>query len=107
MLKYYIRTVIVFWILSFLVNGFCLYTIALAVPVLLYCGRKVNYFSSMGAIVAAEVIILFFSTSWRLLFGKFELVRFLIVLALRITSICIMWYESTHYVYTTVERKRS
>lgn len=94
------------WILGFFINGFTLYSFITIIPTIMFAIKKLGIFPKLGNIIACEVIFLFFSISWRLLFHKFSLLKLILTLILRIIFIGIAYYDSVAYVYTTEERKK-
>ena len=106
MLSVLIIVMVVLWIAEFFVQGFCLYNITLIIPVLMFAVRKFGIYVKYGNAIAAECILLFFSVMWRLLFGHFDLVRFLICVLIRAVSLIIHAYDDTVYIYVNEERKR-
>lgn len=106
MLNVLIIVEIVLWIAEFFVNGFTFYNIMLIIPVLMFAGRKFGIYVKYGNIIAAELLLLFFSVMWRLLFAKFNLVRFIICVLIRAISVLIAVYDDTVYIYVNEERKR-
>ena len=96
----------VLWIAEFFVQGFCLYNVLLIIPVLMFAGRKFGIYVKYGNIIAAELLLLFFSVMWRLLFNHFSLVRFIICVVIRAISVLIAVYDDMTFVYVNEERKR-
>lgn len=95
------------WIAMFFVNGFCLYAIMTLVPTILFAIRKLGIHIKCGNILACEIIFLFFSVSYRLLFHKFVIAQLLISLVIRMIFLGICLYDDTVYVYVNEERKRT
>jgi hypothetical protein len=106
MLIGFIIVSIVCWILGFFINGFTLYNVMLLIPTLMFSARKVGIHIKFGNIVAAEVLLLFFSLMWRCLFHKFHIVRFLLSILVRAVFLIICIYDDTVYVYVNEERKK-
>lgn len=106
MLNVLIIIVVICWIAEFFVNGFTFYNVMLVVPVLMFAGRKFDIHIKYANIITAECLLLFFSVMWRLIFGKFDLVRFIICVLIRAISCIVAIYDDTTYVYVKEERKR-
>ncbi len=106
MLMALIITNFVCWILGFVVNGFTLYSVITIVPTVMFAIKKFGIFPKMGNIIACEVIFLFFSITWRVLFHKFSIVKLLLTLLLRAIAVGVAYYDSVAYVYTTEEKKK-
>lgn len=94
------------YIAGFFINGFSLYTIALIVPTVMFALRKVGIHIKFGNIMACEILFLFFSLVWRLMFHKFVLIKLLLSILVRIVFICVVVYDDTVYVYVSEERKK-
>lgn len=101
-----IITCVLCWLGGFFINGFTLYQILLIVPTIMFSVRKVGIHIKMSNILVPEIMFLFFSIVWRLLFKKFILWKFLVSMVLRIIFICIIVYDDTVYVYKQEERKK-
>lgn len=106
MLNVLIIITVICWIAEFFVNGFTLYNVLLIVPVFMFAGRKFSIHIRYGNIITAECLLLFFSVMWRLIFGKFNLVRFIICVLIRVISCIVAIYDDITYVYVQEERKR-
>lgn len=105
MLTTFIIVSFITWIVGFFINGFTLYNVLIIVPTVMFSLRKVGIHCSMGSIIGAELLMLFFSIMWRLIFHKFELLRFILALIVRIIFICIVVYDETMFVYVSEEKK--
>ena len=106
MLRNLIILVFAFWIGGFFVNGLTLYNCMLLIPVIMFSIRKFGIHVKLGTICLVEILLLFFSTTWRLLFTDVVAWRYWVGLALRVLSILVAVYDDTVYVYVTEERKR-
>lgn len=106
MLTTFIIVAFVCWILGFVINGFTLYGVSLIIPTLMFSARKVGIHIKYGNIIAAEVLLLFFSLVWRLLFHKFYVVKFLLSILVRAVFLIICIYDDTVFVYVNEERKK-
>jgi hypothetical protein len=106
MLTGFIIVAFICWILGFVVNGFTFYNVMLLIPTIMFSARKFGIHCKLGNILTAEILFLFFSTCWRLLFNGFTLKLFIIGLILRIIFVCIIVYDDSVYVYVQEERKR-
>lgn len=101
-----IVTSLTLWIIGFLINGICLYNFMLLIPTIMFVVRKVGMHIKYGNIVVAELLILFFSVAWRLLFHNFSVIAFLLCVIVRIIFICVVIYDDTVFVYVSEERKK-
>lgn len=96
---------VVLWIAGFFVKGFSLYQVCLIVPVVLFAIRKFGIKIGCSHIIVCEVLFLFFSTIFTMLFSEIDTVRYVLSLVLRIISILIAVIDDTMYIYVTEERK--
>lgn len=96
---------LIIWIAGFFVKGFTLYQCLLIIPVVMFAVRKFGLKVSSVHIVVVEVIFLFFSTIFTVLFGHFDKVPYVISILLRILSCTIAIIDDTLYIYVTEERK--
>lgn len=94
------------WLAGFFINGFTIYNVALIVPTIMFALRKVGIHVKFGNIIACEILFLFFSVVWRLMFHKFALIKFMISILVRAVFLCIVIYDDTAYVYVSEERKK-
>lgn len=106
MLASLIVTSLILWIVGFFINGFCLYNFMLLIPTIMFAVRKVGIHVKYGNIVATEILMLFFSITWRLLFHNFSIIEFLLTIIIRIVFICVVIYDDTVFVYVSEERKK-
>lgn len=106
MLTTFIIVAFVCWILGFVINGFTLYSVSLIIPTLMFSARKVGIHIKYGNIIAAEMLLLFFSLVWKLLFHKFYVVKFLLSILVRAVFLIICIYDDTVFVYVNEERKK-
>ena len=97
---------VITWIAGFLVNGICLYNIAVIIPVIMFGVRKVGIHVSQSNIITAEVILIVFSLIWRLIFHKFIIWKFIVTILIRLVFIGVLIYDETMYVYVSEERKK-
>jgi hypothetical protein len=67
--------------------------------------RKFGVKISSVHIITMEVLFLFFSTVFTILFSELDVTRYVICLLLRIISCAIAVIDDTMYVYVTEERK--
>ena len=106
MLRTLIIMVFALWFGGFFVNGLTLYNVLLVVPVVMFTLRKFGIHVKLGTICLFEILFLFFSTTWRLLFTDVVWWRYWVGLALRVISVLVVVYDDFNYVYITEERKR-
>ena len=106
MLTGLIITAFICYILGFLINGFTLYSVLLIIPTMMFAVRKVGIHLKFSNIIATEILFLFFSIMWRLIFGKFAIVQLLLSILVRIVFFIIVIYDDTVYVYVSEERKK-
>lgn len=106
MLSGLILTSLILWIVGFFINGFSLYNFMLLVPTIMFAVRKIGIHVRYSNIVATEILLLFFSITWRLLFHKFFIIKFLLCIIVRIIFLCIVIYDDTVYIYVSEERKK-
>ena len=95
----------IIWIAGFFVKGFTLYQCVLIIPVVLFAVRKFGLRVSSVHIVVIEVIFLFFSTIFTILFGHIDKIPYIVSILLRILSCTIAIIDDTLYIYVTEERK--
>lgn len=106
MLSGLIITSFIIWIIGFFIQGFCLYNFMLLIPTIMFAVRKVGIHVKYSNIIATEILLLFFSITWRLLFHKFFIIKLLLCIIVRIIFMCIVIYDDTIYVYVNEERKK-
>ena len=96
---------VVLWIIGFFVKGFCLYQLALIIPVTMFAVRKFGVKIGSLHICVAEILFLFFSTVMTVLFSSIDWTSYLWGLVLRVLSCLIAILDDTFYIYVTEERK--
>lgn len=96
---------VVLYILTLIVRGFGLYALFPLAAVIMFSSRKVGIYVRFNHIIVCEALPLFFSTVFKCLFGKFDLVELLLTLVLRCIFIGIVVYDSKVWVYDTEERE--
>lgn len=106
MLNALIIVSIICWIGGIFINGFTIYNVLLIIPTAMFALRKFDIHVKMSNIVVCEVLFLFFSLMWRLLFHKFSLLKLLLTVIARLVFILIVLYDNTVYVYVSEERKK-
>ena len=106
MLTNFIIISFITWILGILVNGVCLYSLLILVPVVMFALHKFGIHIQLGTIVTCEIIFFTFSLLWRILFHSFVWSEFLLTILLRAIFLGIVTYDSVVYVYITEERKK-
>lgn len=106
MLMVLIAIAFVCWIVGFLINGITLYSCMILVPTIMFSLRKIGIYIKGGSITTTEVLLLFFSVMWRLLFSNFHLVPFILTILVRAVFLVMVFYDDTAYVYVTEERKK-
>lgn len=106
MLNAFIIVAIVCWIVEFFIHGFSLYALGLIIPTLMFSVRKVGIHIKFGNIVAADILLLFFSVVFKLIFHKFSFVKFLLGILVRAVFLIVCIYDDTVYVYVNEERKK-
>ena len=99
-----IITVYILWILSIISYGFSFYTIMLLIPTTMFALKKFAIYPKLFTLIAMEILFLFFSVTFKLIFNKFVLVKFLLLLLLRIIFLGICIYDEKVYVYHEEER---
>lgn len=97
---------VICWVAGFFINGFTLYGVVTLVPTVMFALRKFDIHIRMSNIITCEVLFLFFSIMWRLLFHKFSLLKLILTLVVRAIFILIVVYDDTVYVYVSEERKK-
>ncbi len=97
---------VVCWIAGFFINGFCLYNVLLIIPTVMFAIRKFGIHIKYSTIIGVEILFLFFSISYRLLFHNFHIVALLLCILVRAVFLVICIYDDTVYVYVNEERKR-
>ena len=106
MLNTLIVIAFIMWIAGFFVNGFNLYNCLLLIPTIMFMLRKFGLHIKMTNMLACEILFLFFSIAWKLIFHKFVLSKVIIGVILRVIFILIIVYDDTAYVYVQEERKK-
>ncbi len=106
MLTVFIIIGFICWAAGFVINGFALYPIMCIIPTIMFALRKFDIHIKMSNIVATEIILLFFSITFKLIFHKFFIVKLLLTLLARAIFIGIVAYDDAAYVYVSEERKK-
>lgn len=96
---------VILWIIGFFVKGVSLYQIMLFIPVMLFMFRKFGVKIHCSHIIVCEVLFLFFSTVFTLLFSEIQTARYIINILLRVISCLIAVLDDVMYVYVIEERK--
>lgn len=107
MLKHLVIGTYVVWILSVLAHGISLYSILLLIPCSMFAVRLMDVVIKPGGIIGVEAFFLFCSVMYTLLLSEIVLWRLIILIILRVISVGIAIYDSTQYVYTSVEVKKN
>lgn len=96
----------VLWLIGFFIRGkLTLYQVLLIVPVVMFALRKVGIKISAVTIVVTEILFLFFSTVFTILFSSIDKGPYIACIVVRVISIIIPIIDDTLYVYVTEERK--
>ena len=106
MLTVLIITQFVLWIIGFFIRGFTLYQLCLVTVPICFSLRKFGIKVSYGSLIAIEILLLFFSTIFTLMFSEIDVTRYILSLIVRIISIIIAIVDDTMYIYVTEERKK-
>lgn len=96
---------VILYILGFFIKGFSLYQLLLFIPVLLFSFRKFGVKIGCGTIITMEILFLFFSTVFTILFSEINVVKYVLSLILRVISVLVVILDDVLYVYVTEERK--
>ncbi len=94
------------WIATFFIKGITLYTLLLVVPTVMFAARKYGIHCKLSSITTIEVLFLIFSTTYQLLFGGVNWVKFALVVLCRIVALSVVIYDSVMYVYVEEEKKK-
>lgn len=106
MLNIMIIIQVLLWLAGFFIRGkLTLYQLLLIVPVIMFALRKVGIKISAVNIIITEILFLFFSTIFTILFSSIDKVPYFICIGVRVVSIIIPIIDDTLYVYVTEERK--
>lgn len=105
MLNGLIITSFICWIAGFFINGFTLYNVLLIIPTIMFALRKFGIHIELSKILAPEILFLFFSTAWKLLFKKYLFVPWLIAVVVRLIFLGLVIYDDTMYVYVQEEKR--
>lgn len=98
----------VLWLIGFFIaGGLSLYQMLLVATPICFSLRKFGIKVGYGTIITIEFLLLFFSTTFTIIFSEIEVVRYIIRLVVRIIAIIIAIYDDTAYIYVTEERKRT
>ena len=96
----------ILWLAGFFIRGkLTLYQILLIIPVSMFALRKVGIKISAVNIIITEILFLFFSTVFTILFSSIDKVPYIICIVVRLISIVIPIIDDTMFVYVTEERK--
>ena len=96
---------VIIWIIGLFVKGISLYQILLIIPIVLFSFRKFGLKIGCGTIITMEILFLFFSTVFTILFSEVNIIKYMISLILRVISCLIVVLDDVLYVYVTEERK--
>lgn len=91
----------VLWVIEAFVQGFNLWTLTSLCATGLFCARKIGHFCKLGSLVGFEFVGGVLTVVFQLLFHRFELVEFIIVVLLRVVFIGVWVYDKNMYVYDT------
>ena len=100
-----IITSYIVWLAGFFVTGFNLYNCCIVITTTMFALKKVGVFVKLSNVITWEVVFMIFSVGWRLIFRKFYIGKFLIVLLLRAIFIAINVYDNKVYVYVNKESR--
>lgn len=106
MLTALIITQFVLWLLGFFVGGVSLYQLLVIITPICFAMRKFGIKVGYGTLITIELILLFFSTTFTVMFSSIVWGRFIIKLLIRVIAIIIAIIDDTMYVYVTEERKK-
>lgn len=97
----------ILWFAGFFVKGVSLYQLLLIVTPICFSLRKFGIKVGYGSIITIELILLFFSTTFTIMFSEIAVGRYIISLVIRLISIIIAIVDDTMYIYVTEERKKT
>lgn len=96
----------VLWIAGFFVRGkLTLYQLLLIIPVCMFALRKVGVKVSAVNIVVTEILFLFFSTVFTVLFSHIDKPIYITCIVIRVISLAMPIIDDIFFVYVTEERK--
>lgn len=98
-----IVTEFICWIATFFSKGFCLYTILLIIPTIMFAGRKIGFYKKWTVNMGCECVFLFFSIIWSLLFHKFIWWKYVITIFIRLIAVGLIMYDDSTFVYVKEE----
>lgn len=106
MLNFMIIMEFVLWLAGFFIRGkLTLYQVLLIIPVVMFAIRKVGIKISAANIAITEILFLFFSTVFTILFSHIDKGPYFTCMIVRIISVAIAIIDDVFYVYVTEERK--
>lgn len=107
MLSALIITQFVLWFIGFfIIGGISLYQLLLVSVPICFSLRKYGIKVSYGSLIAIDILLLFFSTTFTILFSEIDTVRYILCIVVRLISIIISIIDDTMYIYVTEERKK-
>ena len=95
----------VLFLITAILNGFSFLTIFALITTIMFCGRKVGYYTTVEKVVPLEAFGMFFTSMLSLIFHKFVLWKFIVTLILRVAFVLLLWYDSTYFVYIKEEQR--
>lgn len=96
---------IVIWFIQWFINGTSLYHGLLLIPIFMFYVRKFGVKVGCGSVITTEILLIFFSTVFTILFSQIDTVKYIITIILRVISCLIIVLDDVLYVYVTEERK--
>lgn len=93
-------------ILTYIVIGFNMLSIAATISTGLFCARKVGHYCKLNNLIVIEGLGAFMCLMIQLVFSNFNAIKFIIVLILRVVFIIVCYREITGYVYVKEIRRK-
>lgn len=93
-------------VVTLVVQGFNLWTVAAVVTTLMFMGRKIGYFCKLKHLLVIEVIALVVTVGFQIVLQRFRLAKFILILLIRAVFMLVALYDTKMYVYYTEKRRR-
>lgn len=97
---------IILLITTWFVQGLNFATIMAIVSTTMFCCRKFGYFCKPNSLVVMESVSLFITVVMQLLFKRFNILTFIIIVIMRALFLWIVYYDTEAFVYVSKEVRR-
>lgn len=93
-------------LVTWVIQGFNLWTVAAIITTMMFMGRKIGYFCKYKHLVAIEAVAMIVTVGFQIILNRFRWQTFLVILCVRGVFLLIALYDMKFFVYYTEKRRR-